>query len=132
MATIVQDPIYEALKASNAAIVASRTATLEAAMMEVPMVITYKLSLLTAIIGRLFVRIKCIGLPNIVAGKEIVPELVQRDATPVAIAQAVLIFLKDKDARNNVISELKEVRKKLGSGDASKRAAEAIYKIIRN
>jgi len=67
-----------------------------------------------------------------VAGKEIVPELVQRDATPAAIAQEVLIFLKDKDARNNVISELKEVREKLGSGDASKMAAEAIYKIIRN
>ena len=131
-ATIVQNRIYEALKASDAAIVASGTATLEAAMMEVPMVITYKLSLLTAIIGRLFVRIERIGLPNIVAGKEIVPELVQRDATPAAIAQAVLRFLKDKDARNNVISELKEIRKKLGSGDASKKAAEAIYKIIRN
>jgi lipid-A-disaccharide synthase len=131
-ATIVQNRIYEALKASDAAIVASGTATLEAAIMEVPMVITYKLSLLTAIIGRLFVRIERIGLPNIVAGKEIVPELVQGDATPAAIAQAVLRFLKDKDARNNVISELKEVRKKLGSGDASKRAAEAICKIIRN
>lgn len=130
--TIVRGRLYEALRASDAAIVASGTATLEAALMEVPMVIVYKVSLLTAIIGRLFVKVEHIGLPNIIAGKEIAPEFVQKNANPSGIAKEILRFLGNRDARNSVISELKEVKKRLGTGNASQKAAEAIYALIRS
>ncbi|MBI3399246.1 MAG: lipid-A-disaccharide synthase [Deltaproteobacteria bacterium] len=126
---IVSGRLYEALRASDAAIVASGTATLETALMEIPMVIVYKLSFLTAIIGRIFVHIDDVGLPNIVAGRRIVPELIQEYATPSAIAENILRILKDKGEREKMISELKEVGKRLGKVDASRNAAEKIYKV---
>ena len=129
---IVRGRLYEVLKASDAAIVASGTATLETALMEVPMVIVYKVSILTSIIGRMLVGVDYIGLPNIVAGKWVVPELIQENARPDLIAKEILKFIGDRDTRNRVISELKEIGKKLGSGDASKKAAEEIYKIVMN
>ena len=128
---IVSGRLYEVLKASDAAIVASGTATLETALMEIPMVIVYKVSILTSIIGRMLVGVDYIGLPNIVAGKWVVPELIQENARPELIAKEILKFLGDRDTRNSVISELKEMGKKLGSGDASKRAAEEIYGMIK-
>lgn len=130
--TVVSGRLYEVLKASDAAIVASGTATLETALMEVPMVIVYKVSILTSIIGRMLVGVDYIGLPNIVAGKWVVPELIQENARPELIAKEILKFLGDRGTRNRVISELKEIGKKLGSGDASKKAAEEIYKIVMN
>ncbi|MDP2683176.1 MAG: lipid-A-disaccharide synthase [Deltaproteobacteria bacterium] len=129
---IVRGRLYEVLRASDAAIVASGTATLETALMEVPMVIIYKVSILTSIIGRMFVRVDYIGLPNIVAGKWIVPELIQENARPELIAKDILKFLGNRDTRNSVISELKEMGKKLGSGDASKKAAEEIYSFLKS
>src|SRR3989338_5701882 len=126
---IVSGRLYEVLKASDVAIVATGTATLETALMEVPMVIVYKVSILTSIIGRMLVGVDYIGLPNIVAGKWVVPELIQENARPDLIAKEILKFIGDRDTRNRVISELKEIGKKLGSGDASKKAAEEIYKI---
>ncbi|MBI5049203.1 MAG: lipid-A-disaccharide synthase, partial [Deltaproteobacteria bacterium] len=124
---VVRDRFYEVLKASDAAIVASGTATLETALMEIPMVIVYKVSLLTSIIGRMFINIDYIGLPNIVAEKEVVPELVQGNANPISIAREILRFLNDSNERNKTISDLKDVANKLRKGNASKRAAEVIY-----
>lgn len=129
---IVRGGCYEALRASDAALVASGTATLETALMGVPMVIVYKFSFLTAIFGRLFVHIDDVGLPNIVAGRRIVPELIQEEATPSALAENILRILKDRDTREKMVYELKEVKNKIGNVDASRRAAEAIYKIIKN
>ena len=80
----------------------------------------------------MLVGVDYIGLPNIVAGKWVVPELIQENARPELIAKEILKFLGDSDTRNRVISELKEMGKKLGSGDASKKAAEEIYKIVMN
>jgi lipid-A-disaccharide synthase len=99
--------------------------------MEIPMVIIYKLSFLTALMGRIFVHIDNVGLPNIVAGRRIVPELIQDDATPSAIAENSLRILKDKNERDKIISELKEVGRKLGNVDASKNAAERIYRVMK-
>ena len=129
---IVRGKLYEALKASDAAIAVSGTVTLETALMEIPMVIVYKLSFLTAIMGRIFVHINHAGLPNIVVGRRIVPELIQEDATPSAIAENSLRILKDKSERDKIISGLKEVGRKLGNRDASKNAAEKIYAFLRS
>ncbi len=128
---IVRGRLYDALRASDAAIVASGTATLETALMETPMVIVYKLSFLTAVLGKMFVHVRDVGLPNIIAGKRIAPELIQEDATPPAIAENILRILKDKAAREQMIYELKEVGKKLGKIDASRNAAEKIYQVIK-
>ena len=129
---IVRGKCYEALRASDAAIVASGTATLETALMEVPMVIVYKLSFLTAIFGRLFVHIDDVGLPNIVAGRRIVPELIQKEATPSALAENILRILKDRDTREKMVYELKEVKNKIGKVDASRNAAEKIMHYVRS
>lgn len=127
---IVRGRCYEALRASDAALVASGTATLETALMEVPMVIVYKFSFLTAIFGRLFVHIDDVGLPNIVAGRRIVPELIQEEATPSALAENILRILKDQDTREKMVYELKEVKNKIGNVDASRDAAEKIYAFL--
>lgn len=128
--TIIRGLLYDALRAADAAIVASGTATLETALMEVPMVIIYKVSVFTSIIGRMFVRVDRIGLPNIVAQKMIVPELVQKNANPSEIAQKILVFLGNIDAKQDIVSELKEIRNKLGTDDASKKAAQVIYAFL--
>lgn len=129
---IIRGKLYESLKASDAAIVVSGTVTLETALMEIPMIIIYKLSFLTAVVGRIFVHVDNVGLPNIVAGRSIAPELIQENATPWAIAENTLKILKDKNERDKIISGLKEVVRKLGNRDASKRAAEVIYKVIKD
>src|SRR3990172_9410689 len=129
---IVRDNLYTVLRSSDAAIVASGTATLETALMEIPMVIVYKLSFLTAIFGRLFVHIDDVGLPNIVAGRRIVPELIQKEATPSALAENILRILKDRDTREKMVYELKEVKNKIGKVDASRNAAEKIMHYVRS
>lgn len=127
---IVRGKLYVALRASDAAIVASGTATLETALMEVPMVIVYKVSPITAHIGRLFVHVEHIGLPNIVAGKRIVPELIQEQARPELMAKEILSFLCDEAVKNKTVADLKEVDKKLGTWNGSKKAAEAVCKLL--
>ncbi|HCY19269.1 MAG TPA: hypothetical protein DHU69_05825 [Deltaproteobacteria bacterium] len=127
---IVRDNLYTVLRSSDAAIVASGTATLETALMEIPMVIVYKLSFLTAIVGRIFVHVDDVGLPNIVAGKRVVPELIQEDAKPENIAEAILKFLNDKGMREKTIANLRKIRERLGSGNASRNVAEEICTIL--
>lgn len=128
---IVRNNLYTVLRSSDAAIVASGTATLETALMEIPMVIVYRLSFLTSIVGRIFVHVDDVGLPNIVAGKRVVPELIQEDAKPENIAEDILKFLNDKVMREKTIAELRKIGERLGSGNASRNAAEEIYEIIK-
>ncbi|MBI5892128.1 MAG: lipid-A-disaccharide synthase [Deltaproteobacteria bacterium] len=127
---IFENKMYEVMRASDIAIVASGTATLETALMETPMVVVYKVSPITYWIGRMLVHVAHISLANIVAGKRIVPELLQNDANPSKIADEVLNILKNTDIYNNMTAGLKTVREKLGKGGASKNAAEAILKTL--
>ena len=117
---------YDAINAMNAAMVASGTATLETALLNKPMVIIYKTSWLTYFIAKAVIKIPYIGLVNVVAGRKIVPELIQNDCTPKNIASAIESVLKDQ----NIVEELKKVKTSLGEPGASHRAAQVILEEI--
>jgi lipid-A-disaccharide synthase len=121
---VIDHAPYEVMAAADLALVASGTATLECALLGCPMVIAYRVSPATALIGRLLVRgVRHIGLPNIVAGREIVPELFQGDVTGPGLAAAGWPFLSSPERRQAAIAGLRLVRERLGSGGAAERAA---------
>jgi lipid-A-disaccharide synthase len=126
----VRGRTYEVMSYSDAALVASGTATLETALSGTPMVILYRMSPLSWWIGRRLVRMPYIGLANIVAGKKVAPELLQNDAVPEKIREAVLPFFRDKALAESVRREWAEVGRKLGPADASARAAEEVIKTL--
>jgi lipid-A-disaccharide synthase len=103
---IVDGQVYDVLRASDAAMVTSGTATLETGLMAVPMVIVYRMSRLSYLIGRLIIKVKDIGLVNIVAGRTVVPELIQDDATPERISAALEGVLADPQKHRQVTEEL--------------------------
>ncbi|MDD2866073.1 MAG: lipid-A-disaccharide synthase [Candidatus Omnitrophica bacterium] len=123
---VLENETYNGLEASDFAIVASGTATLETAILNKPMVIVYKVSLLTWLLAKLLIKIPYIGLVNVVAGEKIVPELVQFDATPKKIASTVLSILGDKQKMEKIHAELYALKNTLGIPGACRRAAEEI------
>jgi lipid-A-disaccharide synthase len=127
---VVTNSFYQVLDICDLALVASGTATLETAIMEKPMVILYKVSSLTYLIGKMLIRVPCIGLANIVAGKEVVPELIQGDVTPERIAGEALTILKDHGRMETMKSELGNIKKALGEKGVSKRVAQLAYEMI--
>lgn len=124
---VVENEKYEAIKHSDLLLCTSGTVTLEALILGTPMVILYKVSLISWLIGRLLIRIPFIGLVNIIAGRELAKEFVQFDARPKSIVDASLELLK---ARNRVRRELKFLSKKLGEKGAVRRAAIVIRQLL--
>ncbi|MFL6516035.1 MAG: lipid-A-disaccharide synthase [Chthoniobacterales bacterium] len=114
------------MQRAAAAVVASGSATLEAAYFRLPFVLVYKVAWLTYIAAKIVVRIPHLGMPNILAGSEIVPEFIQHRADPVAIATAVLRLIEEPSAKNRMLGELDAVVSKLGQGGASRVAAQEI------
>ncbi|MEE9614642.1 MAG: lipid-A-disaccharide synthase [Thermodesulfobacteriota bacterium] len=121
---------YETLRASDAAVVASGTATLEAALIKTPMVIVYKVSPVSALIIRTLIDIDLLGLPNIISGGKIVPELIQEEVTPPNIARELLGILKDPERRRTMEESLEAMRDKVDGHDAAGRAAMAVRKVM--
>lgn len=121
---------HEVMAASDLLLIASGTATLEAAIVGTPMVITYRVAPLTYVIGKMLVDIEHVGLPNIVAGKGVVPELIQGDATGERMAEEALKILDDKEYLAGIKNGLEGVREALGSPGASRRAAEIVHRAI--
>jgi lipid-A-disaccharide synthase len=122
--------VYDVLKASDAALVASGTATLEAGLMGVPLVIMYRVSPLSYFIGKRIIDVDHIGLVNIVAGKRLVPELIQHDVTPGNIADAVTAMLEDRAYYDRIREGLKDMKLRLGETGASKRAALVVRELL--
>jgi lipid-A-disaccharide synthase len=108
----------------------SGTATLEIALLTVPMVIAYKLSTITYWLGRWLVKIPFIGLPNIVAGKAIVKELIQHEASPENLAIEVERILLDKSYDTQMRENLSQVRQLLGQGGGSKNMAQLALEML--
>ncbi len=123
---VVRDRASEVMAASDVLLVASGTATLQAAVVGTPMVLTYRAPWLTYWLARLLIRIDWIGLANIVAGRSIVPELIQQDATAERLSQEASRLLTDQQAARAMRVELLKVREALGSPGASRRAAAAV------
>jgi len=113
----------EILKIVDLAFIASGTATLEAAIMETPMVIAYKVSFLSYMLGRFLIKVSHIGLVNLVAGKAVVPELIQGKATALGLAEEAVAILKNESLRRDMKKSLKLVHEQLGRGGAAKKAA---------
>jgi lipid-A-disaccharide synthase len=127
---VVRGRLHETLRASDAAAVASGTATLETAFIGTPMVIVYRVSLVSYLIGRLLIRLDHIGLPNIVAGKMVVPELIQYEATPENIAEELFKILIDRKRREAMVEALGAATRKLAGHGAAEKAAMAVYRMI--
>jgi len=128
---VIDDVTYAGIHASDFVLVASGTATLETAILNKPMVIIYKVSFLSWLLAKMFIKIPYIGLVNVVAGQKIVPELVQFDATPKNIAKEAISFLEDKEALRKIHAELYALKNTLGIPGASLRAAQEIAKLLR-
>ena len=115
-----------AMQKSAVGVVASGTATLEAAFFRLPFVLIYKVAALTYLAGRMLIRVKHLGMPNVLADREIVPEFIQGNAQPAAIAAEVLRLLDDRTRREQMIADFDAVIAKLGKGGANETAARAI------
>jgi lipid-A-disaccharide synthase len=127
---IVADDIAEVLKRSDLIIAASGTVTLQAALYGTPMVIIYKVSPLSAWVAGALVRVNHIGLVNLVAGKEIVPEFLQHQASPENLASAVIGMLDDGPNLARLKNELLELRNALGGAGASLRVADIAMQML--
>lgn len=127
--TLTNDQTYDLMNICDVAVAASGTATLETSLLKVPTVIIYRVATLTYLIGKQLVKIPDIGLPNIVAGRRIVPELLQDDVNPEAIAAETVRLLIDGEARRQVLADLEEVHTKLGETGAVNRVAEVILEV---
>jgi lipid-A-disaccharide synthase len=127
---VVVGQTYNALAAADAAIVSSGTATIEAALLNVPMVVIYRVTPLTALLAKPLVRTPFFSMVNLIAEKRAVPELIQNDFTPARVAAEVLRLLNDHTAREALRRDLTEVRQRLGPPGAVDRAADAILELI--
>jgi lipid-A-disaccharide synthase len=125
---LVQGRTHAVLSTANVAVVASGTATVEAALLGTPMVVVYRLSPLTYHLGRRFVRVPHVAMANLIAEQGIVPELIQDEFTPETVANGVLTLLGP--AGDSMRLALAEVRRRLGAPGASGRAAEVVAGIL--
>jgi lipid-A-disaccharide synthase len=120
---------HEALAAADLALVASGTATLETALFKTPMVIAYRQSPLTWRLMRSMLYLPYVGMPNILAGERLVPELLQDDATPAALSAALVALWRDKAARERQVARFHEFHELLRQNTAVK-AAEAVLEVL--
>lgn len=128
---ISQSSFYETLKACDLALVASGTATVETAIMGVPMVLVYRASPITSWVAKRVIKVPFIGLVNLVAGERVIPELIQYDVTPDRLAHEALEILEGGQKRENMIEKLGIVRERLGSGGASERTARIAMEMLK-
>jgi lipid-A-disaccharide synthase len=119
------------MQRASVGMVASGTATLEASFYLLPFVLIYKVSWLTYVPGRLLIRVDHLGMPNILAGKEIIPEFIQHEAVPARIADSVWNLYSDSARRATMVSEMSRVIKLLGGKGAGRRAAEVVVRELK-
>lgn len=129
-ATLVSGKTHELVGAATCGIVASGTATVEAALLGTPMVVVYRLSPLTYALGRPFVRVPHYAMANLIAGRRVVTELIQSAFTPEAVASETLALLDDPERRAEVRRGLGVIRERLGPPGASERAAALVAALV--
>jgi lipid-A-disaccharide synthase len=128
--TRVAGATYDLLASADCAIVASGTATVEAALLGTPMVVIYRVARASAMVLRWMIRSPFIGMANLIAGRQVVPELIQDTFSPEGLEREVRRFLESATAREEAKRGLAEVRQKLGSGGAIERAADIFAGVL--
>jgi lipid-A-disaccharide synthase len=124
--TLLRGQTYDAISVSDLCLVASGTATLETAIIGVPMIVVYKVNWLTSLISKFIIQAPHIGLPNVIAGKRIVPEFIRGDFKPALIAREAIDFLDNPEKLARMRKELQKIRQSLGETGASRRVADHI------
>ena len=127
---LVLGDTYNALASADAAMICSGTATVEAALLDVPMIVVYKVSKLTALLAKPLIRTKFFGMVNLIAEREVAPELIQENFEPEKIAREIQRLLEPARSAQ-ARADLAEVRRRLGPPGAVGRAAEAILALMR-
>jgi lipid-A-disaccharide synthase len=127
---IIESDRFAAVADSHLALCASGTATLEVGLLGTPMIVVYRLASWTYLLARLLVRLPNVALVNLVLGRRVVPELIQRQANPERIAAEAARLLTDAEARSTMRKALAEVRGRLGAGGASGRAAGEVAEML--
>jgi len=127
---MVEGETDDVLASADVAVTASGTATVQAALHDTPMVIVYRLSPASYFLGRWLVKLDTFGMVNLIAGEKIVPELIQSAFTPEAVANEAISILTDRARAAHIRDGLARVRERLGGPGASRRAAEAILRVI--
>lgn len=127
---VITGHTYELMKYSRFGIIKSGTSTLEAAIFQLPMVIVYKTSGLTHFIGKRLIKLKNIGMANIILNQQVVPELIQHDASPKMIFEKCKEILSSSELYDSMKQKLGLVKEKLGEGGASKKAAHIIFEMM--
>jgi len=130
--TVIKNQPYDVIQCCDAVMTTSGTATLEIALLTVPMVIAYKLSPLTYWLGRWLVNTPFIGLPNIVSGKSVIKELIQHDATAENLSAEITRILTDKAYGDKMRQNLNQVKQQLGQGGGSKNMAHLALEMLLN
>ena len=123
---VIKHQPNEVMAAADVLLIASGTATLQAALVGTPMIIVYRAPRLTFWLARQLVRVKWIGLANLIAGRSIVPEVLQDEVTPERLTEEVLHLLRDRPAYREMQQALEQVRASLGEPGASERAAAVV------
>lgn len=127
---VIKGHTYDLMKSAKFGIVKSGTSTLEAGLFQLPMVIVYKTSMLTYIIGKSLVKISNIGMANIILEEHVVPELIQNDANADRIYDEAKNILSDEDLYENIKIKLGRIKEILGNKNAAQNAAKIIYSLI--
>lgn len=127
---IIYGQAYQALGAAHLAVVASGTATVEAALAGTPTVVVYRVSPLTYAVGRRLIRVEHVGMANLLAGERLFPELIQEDFTPARLAQEVVSLIRDAPRLAALRQGLATVIRRLGGPGASRRAAEVALELM--
>ncbi len=126
----VNNQFYDVVQCCDAVMTVSGTATLEIALLEVPMLVAYKLSFITYLLARVLVDVEFIGLPNIIAGRSVVQEFIQKEASAINLANEIVHILDDQAYTENIKEGLQLVKEKVGSGGGSENMAELALEML--
>ena len=127
---IISGQTYDVLAAADAGIISSGTATIEAALLNTPMIVIYRVTPLTAFLAKPLVRTPFFSMVNLIAGRAVVPELIQSEFTAERVSTEVLRLLQNQTARDTQRAALAKIRERLGPPGAVERAADAILELI--